>query len=96
MSWQRNIKLVRYKKFGAGLILFEHINAHKVNPILDIEDVAGYAKVGADKTFLQQFESAPSNFKNIYETTRGYILSLGDDVTENQLKLNVAIKKSKT
>lgn len=92
---QRNIKLVRYKKFGAGLILFEHLNAPKINPILDITDVTGYTKVGADKTFLQQLEGAPSNLKNIYETMKGYILSLGDDVTENQLKLYVAFKKIK-
>lgn len=33
--------------------------------------------------------------RNLYETIRNYILSLGDDISENQLKLYVAFKKIK-
>ena len=31
---QRNIKLVRYRKFGEDLIAFEHINAPQVQPLI--------------------------------------------------------------
>lgn len=92
---QRNIKLVRYKRFGNDLILFEHLNVPIVKPIIDTADVFAGSKTGTDKTFLQQLASAPLKLQNIYETIRNYILSLGDDVTENQLKLYVAFKKVK-
>lgn len=92
---QRNIKLVRYKRFGNDLILFEHLNVPIIKPIIDTADVFAGSKTGTDKTFLQQLASAPLKLQNIYETIRNYILSLGDDVTENQLKLYVAFKKVK-
>lgn len=54
---QRNIKLVRYKKFGNGLILFEYINAPKVKPIIDLTEIIAGNKNGVEKTFLQQYET---------------------------------------
>ncbi|WKY46190.1 DUF5655 domain-containing protein [Eubacteriaceae bacterium ES2] len=57
--------------------------------------VTSLKKSGTDKTFLQQYEGAPQKLQNIYGTIKDYILSLGDDVTENQLKLYVAFKKIK-
>lgn len=92
---QRNIKLVKYKKFGENLILFEYLNAPIVKPVIDTTDIATPSKGGTDKTFLQQFTGAPDKLKSTYATIRDYILSLGDDVTENQLKLYVAFKKIK-
>jgi len=41
------------------------------------------------------FDTAPEKLKNIYLSIKDYILSLGDDVTENQLKLYVAFRKVK-
>ncbi len=92
---QRNIKLVRYNKFGKDLILFEHINAPSVKPVLDTEAINGISKTSPQKTFLQMFDTAPEKLKNIYLSIKDYILSLGDDVTENQLKLYVAFRKVK-
>lgn len=93
---QRNIKLVKYKKFGEDLILFEHLNAPKVKSDL-IESITlpkvVNNKKSSEKTFLQQFECATVEWQNIYLTIKDYILSLGDDITENQLKLYVAFKK---
>lgn len=92
---QRNIKLVKYKKFGDDLILFEHFNAPSVKPLIEATDVITASKGGTDKTFLQQFAAAPAKLQSTYETIRDYILSLGDDVIENQLKLYAAFKKTK-
>ncbi|AFA47447.1 DUF5655 domain-containing protein [Acetobacterium woodii] len=92
---QRNIKLVRYKKFGNDLILFEHLNAPIVKPIVENLGITLPKKSGTDKTFLQQYEGAPQKLQDIYGTIKDYILSLGDDITENQLKLYVAFKKVK-
>lgn len=95
---QRNIKLIKYRKFGKDLILFEHLNSPSVKPIIEIAD--GVEKVPAssqsgstDKTFLQHYDSAPEELRDTYDSVRSYILSLGDDITENQLKLYVAFKK---
>lgn len=93
---QRNIKLVRYRKFGSDLIAFEHINAPQVQPILDEPAVhAGKKNAPKDKTFKQYFADAGEKNQNLYYTIREFILSLGDDISENQLKLYVAFKKAK-
>jgi len=92
---QRNIKLVRYKKFGGDLILFEHLNAPNVKPLTEISAAPDAERAAAMKTFSQQFETAEDKMRNIYLSVRDYILSLGDDVIENQLKFYVAFKKIK-
>lgn len=94
---QRNIKLVKYKKFGEDLILFEHLNTPVVKAVVDTNDAIKTPKTGAngDKTFLQQYAGAPLKLQNVYETIKNYVLSLGDDIVENQLKFYVAFKKIK-
>jgi predicted transport protein len=92
---QRNIKLVRYKKFGEGLILFDYINSPKVKPIIELTEIVAGNKNGVEKTFLQQYENAPTSLRTLYESVKDYIMSLGDDISENPLKLYVAFKKVK-
>ena len=92
---QKNIRLVRYKKFGDDLLLFEHLNAPNIKPMIDEITNPPNKKAGTDKTFLQKFESAPQNLQNIYISIKDYIMSLGDDITENQLKDYNAFKKIK-
>jgi predicted transport protein len=95
---QRNIKLIKYRKFGKDLILFEHLNSPSVKPIIEVAETAEKLPIpsqsgGTDKTFLQHYECAPAELRDTYDSIRSYILSLGDDITENQLKLYVAFKK---
>ncbi len=94
---QRNIKLVRYRKFGDDLIAFEHLNAPQVQPVVTDEDLSTPApkKGGKDKDFKQYFAEAGEKHQNLFYSIREYILSLGDDIAENQLKLYVAFKKAK-
>ena len=89
---QRNIKLIRYKKYGNEQLLFEHLNAPTVKPIIDPDDITT-TKIGTDKTFRQQLDTAQEEMKTLYESIRYYILSLGDDVTENQLNSMLHLKK---
>ena len=90
---QRNIKLVRYRKFGEDLIAFEHINAPQVQPIVQDETTAQVSN--KKKDFKRYFTEAGKKHQNLYYTIREYILSLGDDISENQLKFYVAFKKAK-
>ena len=94
---QRNIKLVRYRKFGDDLIAFEHLNAPQVQPIVtDDMGTSSQKKSGwKDKDFKQYFAEAGEKNQNLFYSIREYILSLGDDIAENQLKLYVAFKKAK-
>lgn len=90
----RNIDLIRYKKFGDDLLLFDLIKSNVATPIKDTitEKVV---KQSTDKTFDDQLESTSDNLKELYYSIRDYILALGDDVTENKLKLYSAFKKIK-
>ena len=91
---QRNIKLVKYKKYDDDLILFEHLNA----PAVAISESTGAEneegkKVSAQKSHLQKLQSAPQFLKDLYDSICDYIESLGDDIVANQLKLYLAYKK---
>jgi predicted transport protein len=92
---QKNIKLIKYKKFSDTLILFEQINAPDVKPIMESVSDVQQAKKATDKTFSEQLAGTGEELREIYYAIRDYILSLGDDITENQLKLYCAYKKIK-
>jgi predicted transport protein len=90
----RNVSLIRYKKYDNNLLLFELLNSNTVAP-LEVEKEP-ISKKQIDKTFIEQYDNAPKNMKNIFDELKDYALSLGDDVSENTLKLYVALKKIKT
>ncbi|WP_294189287.1 DUF5655 domain-containing protein [uncultured Clostridium sp.] len=90
----RNIDLVRYKKFGKELLMLDLINSNVVNTIKDAVDQQ-LTKQSTDKTFVEQLQSTSEKLRELYYSIRDYILALGDDVTENNLKLYSAFKKIK-
>lgn len=91
---QRNIKLIRYKIFDDNLILFEHLNAPVVKPIL-MGDNAVDKKKSYDKTFREQYDNALDKIRLLFDDIQDYILSGKDDVTINELKLYLAFRKVK-
>lgn len=92
---QKNIKLIKYKKFRNELILFEQINSPSAKPVAEGNEGEIAAKKTADKTFAEQLKGTSNEIREIYYSIRDFILSLGDDVSENQLKLYTAFKKIK-
>lgn len=90
----RNISLIRYKKFGNELLMFEQVNENVTAAIPD-NNIAPAAKQAKDKTFAEQYRNAKPEIKALYDDLRNYILSLGDDISENSLKLYTAFKKIK-
>ena len=90
----RNISLIRYKKFGNELLMFEQVNENVTAAIPD-NNIAHAAKQAKDKTFAEQYRNAKPEIKVLYDDLRNYILSLGDDISENSLKLYTAFKKIK-
>ena len=91
----RNISLIRYKKFGDDLLMFEQINENIAAIIEDNTAVISTKAKNLGKSFADHKKEAPSAILNIYEDIRNFVLSLGDDITENQLKFYVAFKKIK-
>lgn len=90
----RNISLIRYKKFGKDLLMFEQINENIAAAIPDT-DIAVPKSKSADKTFDEQIDGADKSIQVLYQDLSNYILSLGDDVSETHLKLYAAFKKIK-
>ena len=87
----RNISLIRYKKFGEDLLMFEQVNENIATAIPE-DEPANKTRL-TDKTFDEQMQNADDNIRMLYENLSNYILSLGDDISESHLKLYVAFKK---
>jgi len=92
---QKNIKLVKYKKFGNNLILFDQINAPVVKPTANLPKIDPPIINTSDKKFADQLSSTSKELREIYNEIKNYILSLGDDISMNELKLYCAYKKIK-
>lgn len=88
----RNIELIRYRKYGDELILFELMNA-VVASETPTSGRADGAKRYKDKTVMEALQQADVGIQNIYFDLRDFILDLGDDVQEKVLKIYVAFKK---
>ena len=88
----RNISLIRYKKFGDDLLMFEQINENVAAAIPEDNNAISKPK-SADKTFKEQLAGADNEIKVLYQDLANYILSLGDDISETHLKLYAAFKK---
>ncbi len=97
----RNIELIRYRRFGEDLLLFELVNASTA--------AAGKAKLGksskaaslaangggTDKTYAEQLSTLPAELAMVLSSLEDYAMSLGDDVQRKELKLYVAFKRLK-
>lgn len=90
----RNISLIRYRKFGDDLLMFEHINENIASALPD-DNSTTKAQRQTDKTFDEQIGSADKSIKVLYQDLANYMLSLGDDISETHLKLYAAFKKIK-
>ena len=89
---QRNIKLVKYIRYGDDLILFEHLNTPIAKPTPENQNAA-LANPSVQKTHLEKLAAATTYYKNLYTAICDFIESLGDDLTQNQLKFYLAYKK---
>ncbi len=90
----RNVSLIRYKQYNSELLLFELLNTNTVAP-LETEPTERKASQNYEKTFAEQYESAPQKFREIYDELTDFTLGLGDDVSQSTLKLYSAFKKIK-
>jgi hypothetical protein len=95
----RNIELLRYRRYGDELLLLELVNATTAQPI-EQENHNGPTKtrpVGGDRSqiSLQQknLEHANSELRDRFEALRAFLLALGDDVQEKLLNYYIAFRR---
>jgi predicted transport protein len=100
----RNIELIRYRRFSNDLLLLELVNATSAGAGRGGVSKSGKhpkpAKVKeksitGDKTYAEWLESISEPLRELLAALEDYILSLGDDVQKKELKLYVAFKRLK-
>ncbi len=92
----RNIELIRYRRYGDELLLLELVNASTG----DVEEpTAGGAKGGANyperMMVLEKLEKADAGVKDRFESLKAFAQALGDDVQVKALKHYIAFKRIK-
>lgn len=99
----RNIELVRYRKFGSELLLLELVNAVSAKAKApgakgatnNTTASAGKKGTGKDKTAAQWLADLSPAVASMFATLEGYAMSLGDDVQRKDLRLYVVFKRLK-
>ncbi|MDE3009689.1 MAG: DUF91 domain-containing protein [Pseudomonadota bacterium] len=99
----RNIELIRFRRFGSELLLLELANTvtpgkvrGAANAVRKI-DLSGTAhgKAGAERSFADTLQNLPATLADLLHLLEDYCLTLGDDVQRNELKQYVAFKRLK-
>lgn len=100
----RNIELIRYRRFGEDLLLFELANATSASTSSVVKAGQGSkgAKsgatgrvVGRDKSYAEVVASLSEPLAGLLNSLEDFTLSLGDDVQQKELRLYVAFKRLK-
>lgn len=106
----RNIELIRYRRFGDELLLLELANATSANAgkassskvVKPTKTAAAPAAEstsakgsGGDRSYADWLPLLPSQLSELVASLEGHVLSLGDDVQRKELKLYLAFKRLK-
>lgn len=96
---QRNIELIRYRRFGDELLMLDLVaaTAVKATPI-DSKTSGAVESGGASgryKTIGMVIEELDPRLRDRYEALRAYLLASGDDVQETTLRFYIAFKRIK-
>jgi predicted transport protein len=96
---QRNIELIRYRRFGSDLLMLDLASATAVKPSssdarpVTVAEGAGNAtRYKTITTILGELDSA---MVDRFEALRAFLTALGDDVQETTLRFYVAFKRIK-
>lgn len=88
----RSIELIRYRKYGAQLLLLELVNA----PTSDnVAVMSTSARGSSDKCVGEYLAQAPPEMVERYQVLEDFAFSLGDDVTKKELKNYFAFRRLK-
>lgn len=88
----RNIELIRYRRFGKQLLMLEMVNAVSASSPSTAGD-GDDATAKTYKTVSEVLASLDPPLLELYDALRDRILALGDDVQEKKLKYYIAFKR---
>ncbi|MBN8487933.1 MAG: DUF91 domain-containing protein [Burkholderiales bacterium] len=105
----RNIELIRYRRFGDEMLLLElanaaSANAGKASSAKTSKATKAAAPVAAptsqkgasgDRSYAEWLPLLPPHLGELVASLEGHVLSLGDDVQRKELKLYAAFKRLK-
>jgi len=93
----RNIDLIRYRRFGSNLLALELLTKATGDARVVETSIskATSAKKPGDKLVSEAITEMSDSVRDLYEGLRAFILALGDDITEKQLKLWVTYRRIK-
>ncbi|MCK7492857.1 MAG: DUF5655 domain-containing protein [Comamonadaceae bacterium] len=106
----RNIELIRYRRFGDELLLLELANAASANAgkttaskaikpakatHSPVPESTTTKTASGDRTYAEWLPLLPPHLGELVASLEGHVLSLGDDVQRKELKLYAAYKRLK-
>lgn len=99
----RNIELIRYHRFEDELLMLELVHAPKVAKVAPVSIPQGektpIAASSGDPYLSQRIDyrlsQADQKLRDVFDAARQFLIGLGDDVQEKQLKNYIAFKRIK-
>ncbi len=99
----RNIQLVRYRRFGETLLLFELLTtvSERLPRAPTAEDATAASETAAlrprarQKTVTRHLEEATPELIDLYEAIKAYVSALGDDIEIRTLDYYIAFRRLK-
>lgn len=92
----RNIELIRYRRFGDDLLMLELLTATTGTAVTKPTKFAkGQKTLAGQKEHNTIIAEAKGAHKVLFESLTDFICSLGDDIQEKPLKLYIAFKRLK-
>ena len=88
----RNIELIRYRRFGERLLMLELVNSISAETKAPAGNTGG-AVTANQKTIATGLAGLEGSLQDLYQALRAYVTALGDDVQEKTLKYYVAFKR---
>ena len=89
----RNIELIRYRRFGDDLLMLELVNAIQAESGTTDGGGATGAPASNHKTISDTLGTLDGSLLDLYQALRAHLLALGEDVQEKTLKFYVAFKR---
>jgi predicted transport protein len=90
----RNIELMRYRRYGDDLVLLDLVNAVTATTS-EIDGATAPPGTVTYKTITETIGQLSGELKDRFEALRTFLLALGDDVQMKTLKYYVAFKRIK-
>ena len=92
----RNIELIRYRRFGDDLLLLDLLTATSSITGDDVGDATSRTgRSGKAKTVTEYLAEAQADQVDLYEALKDFLLALGDDVQIKTLNNYVAFRRIK-